>query len=203
LAGQAPFTITLQGNLPIITEAVTIDGTTQPGFAGKPVIEVNGNDAQTRAGFGFTGGNSVIRGLVLNRFHTATIGLSTKGANRVEGCYIGTDVTGMVGRANGLSGINIFQSTNNVIGGTVAAAMNVISGNASAGIEFVNQGADSNIVQGNFIGVDATGAARLSNGGDGIAISGNNNHFIGGTAAGARNIISGNGRSGIELSGTG
>src|SRR5262249_45068537 len=122
-------------------------------------------------------------------------------ANRVEGCYIGTDVTGMARRTNG-SGVLVFQSSNNVIGGTTAAAMNVISSNVGAGIEFINPGTDSNTVQGNFIAVDAAGATPLSNVGDGIAISGNN-HLIGGASAGARNIISGNGRSGIELSGTG
>ncbi len=202
ITGSAPFTIMVQADLPIITEAVTIDGMTQPGFTGKPIIEISGNPQQSRPGLTITGGSSVIRGLALNRSNTAAIGLSTNGGNRVEGCYIGVDVTGTMRRANG-TGINVFQSTNNTIGGAVAAAMNVISGNGGRGIEFVNPGADSNTVQGNFIGVNASGAASLFNNGGGIGVFGNNNHLIGGTTAGARNIISGNGSEGIELSGTG
>jgi uncharacterized protein (TIGR03437 family) len=201
IPGTGPFTITLQSDLPIINEAVTIDGTTQPGFTGSPIVELDGSNARNRPGLLLTGGNSLVRGLVLNRFNTAAIGLQMNGGNRVEGCYIGTGVAGNTRLSNG-SGINVFQSTNNTIGGTTGAAMNVISGNATGGIEFVNEGANANTVQGNRIGVSASGIEPLSNGG-GVVVSGNSNHLIGGTAPGARNVISGNNRSGIVLGGTG
>ena len=47
-----PFTISLLSPLPAITDPVIIDGTTQPGFTGKPVIEING----TRVGIGIFSG---------------------------------------------------------------------------------------------------------------------------------------------------
>ena len=54
-------------------------------------------------------------------------------------------------------------------------------------------------IEGNFIGTDAAGAVAVPNG-SGIAVFSPNN-VIGGTAPADRNVISGNGRSGIVLSG--
>ena len=83
----------------------------------------------------------------------------------------------------------IVRSANNTIGGTTPAARNVISSNGGAGIAIVTEGsvpASGNLVQGNFIGTDATGTARLLLGNlDGIDIATSNN-TIGGTVAGAR-----------------
>ncbi|MEW6131283.1 MAG: CSLREA domain-containing protein [Acidobacteriota bacterium] len=196
-------TITLSTDLPIITDPVTIDGTTQPGFVGSPIIEINGTNARNRAGFSITGGNSVMRGFVLNRFNTAAIGLGTSGYNRIEGNYIGTDINGTTRMFNGI-GVSIFRVSNNVVGGTTSVTRNVISGNAGNGIEIFNDGADANLIQGNYIGTNAAGATGLSNTGEaGVLIGGNRNNQVGGTAPGAGNVISGNGRYGIELGGFG
>jgi hypothetical protein len=127
-------TIVLTSDLPIISDPVVIDGTTQPGYSNAPVIELNGNDVQFHAGLSITAGNSTIRSLVLNRFHTAAIGLSTNGGNRVTGCYIGTDVTGTQRTGGGQDGINIFNSSNNVIGGTAPSEGNIIAYNGSGGV---------------------------------------------------------------------
>src|SRR2546421_8482925 len=55
--------------LPTITDPVVIDGTTQPGFTGMPVIELNGSGAGSSAsGLEITAGNCTVRGLVINRF---------------------------------------------------------------------------------------------------------------------------------------
>lgn len=115
----------------------------------------------------------------------------------VQGNYIGTDVTGSVSLGNGSRGITISgSSTATIVGGTVSAARNVISGNG-AGIGIVSS--NGHLVQGNFIGTDATGAAALGNLSDGLLIQSDNN-VIGGTTAGARNVISGNGDDGIQIS---
>ncbi|MGH9939002.1 MAG: Calx-beta domain-containing protein, partial [Blastocatellia bacterium] len=200
ISGAPPFTINLQTDLPRIFVAVSIDASTQPGFAGKPIIEVTGSYAESR-GVNLIGGNSVIRGLALNRFRGGAIGLGGRGNNIVEGNYIGTDVAGATRQSNGV-GVGVEESTNNVIGGTAAAAMNLISGGDFAGILFNGSGANSNIVQGNLIGVNLAQTESLSNFFAGVAVFSNNNHVIGGTAPGARNVISGNGH-GIFLSGSG
>ena len=119
-------------------------------------------------------------------------GAGTTG-NTILGNYIGTDISGTVGLGNGGSGIEISNSASaNTIGGTAPGAGNILSGNTVSGVAFAN-GAFGNFVEGNYIGVDVTGGVALANGFSGVRIfSGANNNTIGGTAAGAGNVISGN-----------
>ena len=112
-------------------------------------------------------------------------------ANVVAGDLIGTDITGTVALGNGLDGVEINTSaSSNTIGGTIAGAGNVISGNASDGVE-IDEAATANLVIGDLIGTDVTGTVAVGNL-EGVVITGSNN-TIGGTAAGAGNLISGNG----------
>src|SRR5947207_14801873 len=102
-------------------------------------------------------------------------------ANLVQGNYIGTDITGNAGLGNFRDGITI-DGKDAIIGGTTAAARNVVSGNPGIGIDICCGGnATGNQVQGNYIGVRADGTAALANG-EGMRIaSGNANNTIGGT----------------------
>jgi hypothetical protein len=120
--------------------------------------------------------------------------------NTIQGNLIGTDPAGTAAVGNG-NGIVINGGQNNTIGGTTAAARNIISGNIVHGIVIRDS---ANGVQGNFIGTDITGTAKVGNGGDGVVVSGlfgfiANGVTIGGTTAAARNIISGSGLNGVEL----
>ena len=127
----------------------------------------------------------------------------TTNSNTIEGNLIGTDLTGIqpistVKAAAGpyFAGIGIYLdtgTTGNVIGGTTAAARNIISGNAESGV-FLD-GASNNTIEGNYIGVDVTGSKALGNGQTGIKTSESNNNIIGGATPGAGNVISGNGSS--------
>ena len=118
----------------------------------------------------------------------------TATGNLVQGNYIGTDVTGTAALAN-LGGVGMrVDASNNTIGGTTPDARNVISGNSLSGVGIVS-GANGNIVEGNYIGTNATGTAPLGNGNfAGVFIANAPNNTIGGTTPGARNIISGNSR---------
>jgi CSLREA domain-containing protein len=120
--------------------------------------------------------------------------------NLVQGNYIGTDAAGTAALGNGIAGVLIdFGAHNNTIGGTTAAARNVISGNGDFGVGIGDEGTNNNLVQGNYIGTNAAGTAALGNYYDGVVIAfGAQNNTIGGTTAGARNIISGNGDDGVE-----
>ena len=86
-----------------------------------------------------------------------------RGHNLVPGNLIGTDSTGQGGL-----GIPVQrrpdprQSIGNTIGGTTAAAANVISGNASDGVD-IDNGTSDNVVEGNYIGTDASGTMGLGN----------------------------------------
>ena len=78
----------------------------------------------------------------------------------------------------------------------------MISGNAFAGLRLITITATLNVVQGNYVGTDASGTAALGNGANGIVILlGASRNQIGGTAPGAGNVASGNGGSGIACSG--
>jgi hypothetical protein len=120
--------------------------------------------------------------------------------NFVQGNFIGTDRTGTASLANqGFAAVAIIDSPGNTIGGTDAATRNVISGNSEEGIAILGSGSTGNVVQGNYIGTDATGTVGLGNAGDGVIIYlGASNTTIGGTAPGAGNVISGNAGSGVS-----
>jgi len=188
-----PHTIQPASPLPAIAAPIVLDATTQPGFAGSPIIELSGLTAGNGAdGLVISGGSSVVQGLVVNRFSGSGIVLRTNDSNTVRGNFIGTNIDGTLRRANSGDGIRV-ESSNNSIGGTSAADRNIINGNDtsgdSAGVDIAS-GAAGNLVQGNYIGINAAGTAALGNY-CGVDISGPNNS-IGGSVAGARNIISGN-----------
>lgn len=183
ISGPGPYTITLASNLPEITSPVVIDGTTQPGFSGTPVIQLDGkNTSATTPGLNITAGSSTVRGLVINGFKGYdkvsgncghAIVLNGNGGNIIEGNYIGTDVTGTSAVSNAgvytsdenkpCAGVSINESSNNIIGGTLSTQRNVISGNGW-GIEIRGTNAIDNVVMGNFVGTDVTGSKVLGNG---------------------------------------
>jgi hypothetical protein len=191
-------TIQLLSALPTLTQSVTIDGTTQPGFGGTPLIELDGAGAGSSAnGLTISAGHSTVEGLVINRFGGDGILLQTKGSDIVVGNYIGTDVTGSLALGNSGNGVEV-RGIPSTIGGTAAEARNVISSNRGNGLYLFH--ADSDVVEGNFIGTDVTGTNALGNLGNwGIEMEGVINTTIGGPAAGAGNLISGNRSSGIFM----
>ncbi len=184
--------------LPTITNQVDIEGSTQPGFSGAPLIaitgdllgiDVNGVDGLT-LGNGSSG--STIEGLVIEGFGTG-YGIELGSSNNsVIGCYIGTDVAGETAEANSF-GVSVINGSGNTIGGTSTGDANVISGNGD-GI-YLNA---SCLVEGNLIGTDVTGASALPNSNDGIDVRAPG-ATIGGTSAGAGNVISGNSAVGVYL----
>ena len=119
--------------LPTIIDPVILDGTTQPGFAGMPLIELEGTNAGGNAvGLTITAGSSTVRGLVINRFNGGGVLLQTLGSNTIAGNFIGTDNTGLNSRFNVNYGIFINDVPDNIIGGTTAGDRNLISGNDAA-----------------------------------------------------------------------
>lgn len=202
IRGSPPFTIQPIAALPEITDPLTIDGTTQLGFRGTPIVVLDGTNAGEEVnGLVLAAGRSTVRGLVINRFSADGIVLTTNGGNSIQGNYIGTDATGKIARSNALRGILVTEgSSNNLIGGTEAEASNLISGNARAGIRL--EDTEGNQVQGNFIGTDINGTSPLAND-VGVKLEAAANNLIGGVEAGARNIISGNAFYGVFITNEG
>jgi titin len=182
---------------------VTIDATTQPGWTGTPVIELSGtNTVSGTIGLRFSaGGFSTLRGMAINGFPSYLIELDTA-SNNIQGNFIGTDVTGTLARGNGSGshGILVSSGAGNLIGGTNSGDGNLIAGKNDQGIYLLNT--KNNVVQGNYIGVNVTGSLALSNLNNGIVIFSSSSNLIGGPVAAARNVISGNGVSGVVLTGT-
>lgn len=200
-------TIVPDTSLPALTEAVTIDGYTQPGA--NPNTLGNGNDAVLLIELDGTvaGGNGlniaesdcVVRGLVINRFIGP--GISVNGGaivnTVIQGNFIGTDPTGLIAMPNG-SGI-FAGAPDMLIGGTAHAARNVISGNSGFGIGTGGSTTTNVVIQGNFIGTDLHGTNTLGNADIGIFIGTASGNLIGGVAPGAGNVIAGNDGQGVNI----
>ncbi|MEO7659995.1 MAG: hypothetical protein ABIV48_10310, partial [Pyrinomonadaceae bacterium] len=200
------WTITPGANgLPTITDPVTIDATTQPGYLNRPVIELNGSNINNRVALlGITAGNCVVRGLAINRMRGHGIKLATLGGNRIERNFIGIDAGGSADRGNRDAGVDIENSSNNLIGGSTSTARNVISGNDVWGISISGTSAN-NRIQGNFIGTNRDGTSALGNA-NGVQVVGSNNNTIGLNAdgTGAGNSVAFNNGLGVWIhSGTG
>jgi hypothetical protein len=86
-----------------------------------------------------------------------------------------------------------------LIGGPGAGAGNVISGNAGRGLDFQSP---HGVIQGNLIGTAADGTHALGNGAEGINDGGVAGVLIGGTVAGAGNVVAANGADGIRVAGS-
>lgn len=121
--------------------------------------------------------------------------------NVIQGNYIGASVSGSGDVGNTNNGIAVYNSSDNLIGGPSSAERNIISGNNGSGINLNTAGATGNLIQGNYIGVNASGSASLSNNADGITLNDAAGNRIGGTISGAGNVISGNSQAGIFLNG--
>lgn len=206
IPGSGPYTISPSYSFDYIFDPVIIDGTTQPGFAGAPIIELEGSSAGAD-GYGIVifAGSSKVRGLVINRFNLTGIDLDVNGGNVIQGNYIGTDITGTIDLGNGVNGISISQgSDNNKIGGTAPGMRNIISGNGEFGIIIVDSGSTGNVIKGNFIGTDVSGTVDLGNSSVGVIIGlGASENVVGGTEIGSRNLISGNDSAGVHIAETG
>ncbi|MFK7732477.1 MAG: choice-of-anchor Q domain-containing protein [Pseudomonadales bacterium] len=188
--------------LPSITEAVIIDGTTEPDYANfnRPVVELDGaGGASTNSGLVVQANGVTIRGLVINNFPDHGLEISNASNTIVQSNYFGTDVTGSVLKQIGSDAIEISDGSNNQIGGDGVG--NLISGSGLSGIVILGSGASGNLVQGNLIGTSATGDVAIGNAANGIDIRSGAPSFnqIGGTTPQLRNVISGNGGSGIYL----
>jgi CSLREA domain-containing protein len=212
-AGRNPttgvFTITPATQLPTITRRVTINGYTQPGATTNTLavgdnavllIELNGTSAGASA-VGLDVNDPAqpavtVRGLVINRFGSHGIRTQVGGSHTFAGNFIGTNAAGTAPLPNGGSGIAVISGSGNTIGGANPAARNVISGNASRGVQL---GGGANTVQGNYIGTNASGTADLGNTSSGVSLSSSTSATIGGFGTGEGNLISGNDADGVAI----
>jgi hypothetical protein len=213
IPGAGVHTIHLTGALPDL-HSMTIDATTQPGYAGTPLIELKGDLMAGGAveGFRVTKANTVIRGFAINQMPGIAEGGSVIGGSgivllsyigqtivdnvTIESNFLGTDPTGTQAAGNDGNGVQIYNADNNLVGGAVPHARNILSGNGNynenkQGVGFAITGGNGNRVQGNYVGTDVSGNLKVSNS-YGAFVTGRENQ-IGGDEPGQGNVISGNG----------
>ncbi len=197
--GTGQQTIDVLSALPAIIAAVTIDGTTQPGYTDRPLIELDGAGAGAGTnGLTITGNDITVKGLIIERVRRRRDRSYRQRRSRREQLLSAQISPGSKPWATAQAGIAIIGgATANTIGGMTAGSGNVISANAGDGVDDID--ANSNVIVGNWIGTNAGGTAALANGGDGIFVGGSSSVIIGGTALGAGNLISGNATNGIEI----
>lgn len=213
IPGGGVHTITLATLLPPITDTLTIDGYSQPGSSANTLavgdnavilIELDGNGLSGGGLiFNATAPSSLVQGLAVKRFGGSSLIQLIGDNGTVQGNFLGTDASGAASGPGSSEGVYI-QGANTVVGGTLPAQRNVIAGNsASVVVQPAAAGVPSVVIQGNYLGTNAAGTAALASNYGVIVISGVGhtigNVTIGGTAAGAGNLISGNALNGILI----
>ena len=163
-------------------------------------VTVDWGGSENRIGGSAEGEGNIISGNTSDGVHIRGEGTDH---NLVLGNFIGTDATGTAAISNAAMGVAIVEGAqHNLVGGTTPGERNLISGNWD-GVNISGSGTTNNIVIGNYIGTDATGTAAIGNTVDGVWIGdGAQHNLIGGGTAGERNVISGNGNTGVVIDGS-
>lgn len=191
IPGGGVQTITVKLGAMSVGEGITIDATTQPGYAGSPIVKLLG-----QSGDGLTlSSNDTVTGLDVEGFDT---GILLKAANNtVTQDYIGTDETGAAAPHPNEAGVRVSGGSNTI------GELNVISGNSDNGILLSGSAATGNTVNHNLIGTDPGGRRAVPNGLNGVAIvEGAKNNTVGNVASlFLANVISGNTQYGIVMRG--
>ena len=186
------------GPLPDITDQLTLDGTTQPNCTVPCIVLSGANLVGSYNGVTVTSDFNIVAGFIITSWSLDGIVIQGNG-NLIQANDIGF-WPGNPSLLPNAYGVEV-KGLNNVIGGSGAAARNVISGNTYEGIAVARSGgpASGNMIQGNYIGTNAAGTAALPNGQSGIAVYLTaSNTRIGGATAATRNVISGNAWRGVD-----
>lgn len=144
------------------------------------------------------GGAAPGQGNVVSGNRASGIGLGPgANSNTVQGNIVGLDAVAAVAIANGVHGIDVPGGSGNQIGGTTGGAGNVVSGNGMWGVVLDGRNTSglgsNNAVQGNVIGMDGSKTVARPNVGGGVFVwQQARSNLLGGTAAGAGNLIRGN-----------
>jgi uncharacterized protein affecting Mg2+/Co2+ transport len=169
LPGSGPYVIHLLSQLPEITSPLVLDGWSQLGSNGPPVIGLDGSTGNSSIdGLVLTTGSNTVRGLVLTGFANG-LRVQGTGYNIIQGNFIGTDFTGTNLVGNSANGIYV-DSPGNLVGGVTAGTANIIARNQRNGIALALTAGLGNAMLGNSI--FSNGALGIDLGNDGITLNG-------------------------------
>jgi uncharacterized repeat protein (TIGR01451 family) len=199
IAPAGPHTIRPVTPLPAVTaEQTLLDATTQPGYAGVPIVEISGEPATGGDGLRIYAAGTRVQGFVINGFDGAAIYVIGRGV-KIMNNYLGLDGDGTTVLPNS-HGVHCTGCSAIEIGSPSGNDRNVISGNRMAGIT-IDTAQTDNSIRSNYIGTDATGMLARGNN-RGIEWS-NARGRIGDATPGGGNVISASEQAGIFLMGEG
>lgn len=168
-------------NLPNVEQSITIDGASQPGYGGSPIVAVDGD------GFQLEADSTTIEGLAIINARVAGVYVDGVSDSTITNNFIGIDADGSTAAGNE-AGVFIYSGASNTI------SSNVISGNVYDGVWISGSSSTNNTVSDNEIGVDQAGELAVPNGEDGVLIdTGANDNTV------DSNVISGNTGNGVHL----
>ena len=208
IPGTGPFTIVPFSALPTITHPVLIDGFSQPGASvntqttsDNAILMIDlGSGTASYDGLDIEASDTMVQGLAINGFNNGIQIEPGSTGDLIQGNFVGTDVTGTYQQSNS-QGILVNDTSGITIGGTTPAARNVVSGNTGQDV-FLAYGASGNLIEGNFVGLTASGTSTLYNAGNGVIAYYSNGNTVGGTVAGSGNVIGGIAGDGIQFGGS-
>jgi hypothetical protein len=143
-----------------ITTPITIDGSTQLGYAGVPLIHITGA-VEDLLRFSVDATGSSLKHLMLTNTNAGGLidgatALFYSDNNTIIGNYFNTDGVAVLGSHG--AGLLFDSSENNVIGGPTAATRNIFGG--QTGIYL--QDSSRNLIEGNYFGVQPDGNTAIS-----------------------------------------
>ncbi len=191
IPGSGVHTITPASPLPVVPSGVTIAAWSQPGYAGKPLIEINGSAAPTYRAAGLYTEGLILKagdgvfGLAIDGFAGDQL-LVTGEHDGIQGDYIGLDATGEAAPNVGQAGISVINTGFLAIGGAGQGQADVISGN-HWGIYASNAYALD--IEGNAIGLDAARTKAIGNAFAGVDLVSVHDSIVGGTSAASANQV--------------
>jgi CSLREA domain-containing protein len=168
IPGEGPHTIAPTTELPAVVGQAVLDATTQEGFLGSPVVEIDGSDGAEIDGLTLSGAAVTVRGFVINQFDGDGIVMHGSGAHVAELNYVGTDVTGSEDRGNSGHGVLVSDGNYNRVGSPDPDMANIIAFNDSSGVHIAaglgNSIPGNSIHTNDRLGVDLVGGSETDEG---------------------------------------
>ena len=148
-------TITVAAELPAVTETVKVDGTTQPGFDGEPLVSVTGGDF---SGLALEGDDSIVKGLDIHGFGGAGIDVRAAGVHVQDNVLAGNGTPPAEGKAY-VKGLD---------GGEGPAALHDGLVALGAGVVVSDTDASDVVIEGNTFGGETASTVGVAIAPDGI-----------------------------------
>ncbi|MBL8811364.1 MAG: S-layer family protein, partial [Planctomycetaceae bacterium] len=188
----------VQGN----SIGVNLSGIAKVGNVGTGVY-VYSSASGNYIGTNSDGSSDSSEGNVISGTVTAGVQIGDASSNIIAGNMIGTNITGSSAIASQYGVLLTNGAVNNLIGGTLTSARNIISGNTTSGVRIEGATTTGNTVAGNYVGTDAVATNVIANGTGILITSLSSGNTIGGAVASSRNVVSGNSADGIRVDNAG